>query len=225
MLSSTTAAGRVAVITAGRYGSSTSSTPTPAFGSAASAAVSPAGMFAPPSLLTTAPRVRRAAVSRVRVVLFPFVPLTRINRRPAAARRSANGSTASMTRPPMVVPPPEPVSLDRAAAAEPSPRATANRVPPGGIAVAPYLSLTRVQHFGTIEPWPKAPPSDRLTRSSRSVRPLIMGRPSPSRAGHGLQADYQSASTADSSRRLPRFPSVTKPSLSPQRGHAMTPPD
>src|SRR5664279_584396 len=167
MLSSTTAAGRVVVITAGRYGSSTSSTPTSAFGSAASAAVSPAGMFAPPSLLTTAPLVRRAAVSRVRVVLFPFVPLTRISRRPAAARRSANGSTASMTRPPMVVPPPAPVSRDRAAAADPRPRATANRVPPGGIAVAPYLSLTRVQHFGTTEPWPKAPPGHRLTGPSR----------------------------------------------------------
>src|SRR5664279_1497264 len=179
MLSSTTAAGRVAMITAGRYGSSTSSTPTSAFGSAASAAVSPAGMFAPPSLLTTAPRVRRAAVSRVRVVLFPFVPLTRISRRPAAARRSANGSTASMTRPPMVVPPPAPESRDRAAAADPRPRATAKRVPPGGIAVAPYLSLTRVQHFGTTEPWPQPRP---VTDSpDRPDRVKVTGRPRPQR--------------------------------------------
>ena len=94
-----------------------------------SAAVSPVGRLAPPLLLTTAPRVASAATSSVRVVVLPFVPLTSASERPAAAAGQVPpGRGARVTRPPMVVPSPRPVSRDSPAARLPADRATAKRV-------------------------------------------------------------------------------------------------
>ncbi len=118
--SSAMAFGRVSRATIGRYFSSTSMTPNCASVPPASAAVMPAGMFAPSALETTGPAARSAsAISRV-VVVLPLVALTRTTSRCSARVFSRSGSSLSATLPPITDPLPRPAFWDSAAAILPA---------------------------------------------------------------------------------------------------------
>src|SRR2546423_9161991 len=61
-------------------------------------------MFAPPTLVATAPPVDHAAANITVVVLLPLVPDTNATLRSAASRANASESAASAMRPPMMPP-------------------------------------------------------------------------------------------------------------------------
>ena len=119
-LSSTITCGSTASATAATCSSSTSRTARRAPADAVSAATAPSGMLAPVALCATGPAPPSRPASRWLVVVLPLVPETSATLRPAASLRKASGSSASVTRPPMIAPPAQPSPRDRPPTAEPS---------------------------------------------------------------------------------------------------------
>ncbi len=130
-----TTRGFVALMTAGRYRSSTSSTASGASGALPSAAARPASMFAPNAFeATSCPSAPSAAVISRVVVVFPFVPVTSTIWRPTASRASRSGSRRSPMTPPITDPSPRPASRDMVPAAPP--RVVARRARIGSLPMA-----------------------------------------------------------------------------------------
>ena len=78
-------------------------------------------MFAPNALdAICCPKAPSAAVISLVVVVFPFVPVTRMTCRPRASSESRSGFSRSPMTPPMTDPSPRPASRDARPAAPPT---------------------------------------------------------------------------------------------------------
>ncbi len=109
----------------------------PGVAGAASAATSPASMFAPSALVATGPeRAPARRPSSVVVVDLPLVPVMTTLRRPAPSWRRIDLSRVIATRPPIMAPAPRPVTREAQRAAAPAASAARPRVVIFGLGIA-----------------------------------------------------------------------------------------